>query len=1008
MGMAWISARVEWRRRRGAPVPARRPRRARRRGDDRRRGRRPPGRHGVRPLRRTRPASPTSRPTASPAPAAWSREPRRRGATARSPPPPPCPASCGASASPPSPSPRPRTPTRSPSPSSTRPARRHHPFMVEGRMFDPDDPHEVVVNEAGAEAFGVGVGDRLVLGTDRLGPARRVPRAEPRRSSERTGPTIEVTVTGIHRSAVDIAQQDDPFVTLSRAFVERYGDRGDPLRVHRQLRRRARARGRGVGWASAACTSRSATRSTSRRAARSRSTWRTASTSRSPPCGCSPWPPVSPASWSSPKPSPGRPRPRPSTGTSRPRSARRPGSRPSPACWHWRRRSSSGRSGRCCSPSASSALTPRGLARRAEIDPGVRIDPLVLTIGAAAILGLGGAILVAATRRSVRPRPSGVAALRRPSRAASVRPACSGSRWRPARRSAGGWRPAAPSWRPRWASPACSACGRSRPDASAWCRRAACSASTPTWRGAATADDAERRGRRAAACQAASTPSACAGRWTPTSSSTGPGGSATGNPSALDAVTGWAGPDDRPRPRRGRARRGRARAAASSTSSASTSVTRCVSSGPGGDAALTVVGEVVAWGDRRGRRRLRGVDGRSAGARPTSPATAAFGCDPTVQYVVARTRRSRPADAELAAAGFAPVPLPSEIDNLDEAGPLPWLLAAFLAALAVAGLLHAARDRAARPPPRRRDRAGARADDRRGAIGGAVGGGRRWRSAGVADRRAARDRRRAGSCGPRTADRLGVVLEHGLPWWAPVVTALGAIAVTLALAELPARRSRRASPDPPRRMILVAIRTLRTGCGWHHRARRWQQPCPRRTAVVSTDDVIDDWSSSPTAEPVAAPVRAPPHRRSPRCARRTACSPRRSPSALALAGAGRRPRRRPAAGRARPPVRRRPVGRRRAGPRRAPAPRPPGADRPRRRRRRRRRHARRRDARAPHARRRGARSSGTSPCGCRRPCSRPSPCTCCSGSPTAGWRRSIRRRAVAAGYVAAIAVGRRR
>ena len=45
--------------------------------------------------------------------------------------------------------------------------------------------------------------------------------------------------------------------------------------------------------------------------------------------------------------------------------------------------------------------------------------------------------------------------------------------------------------------------------------------------------------------------------------------------------------------------------------------------------------------------------------------------------------------AELAAAGFVPVPLPSEIGNLDEAGPVPWMLAAFLAALAVAGLLHA-------------------------------------------------------------------------------------------------------------------------------------------------------------------------------------------------------------------------------------------------------------------------------------------------------------------------------
>ena len=73
-------------------------------------------------------------------------------------------------------------------------------------------------------AFGVGVGDRLVLGTigwDRLDEYLERSAA----FVERTGPAIEVTVTGIHRSAVDIAQQDDPFVTLSRAFVERYGDR---------------------------------------------------------------------------------------------------------------------------------------------------------------------------------------------------------------------------------------------------------------------------------------------------------------------------------------------------------------------------------------------------------------------------------------------------------------------------------------------------------------------------------------------------------------------------------------------------------------------------------------------------------------------------------------------------------------------------------------------------------------------------------------------------------------
>ena len=42
-----------------------------------------------------------------------------------------------------------------------------------------------------------------------------------------------------------------------------------------------------------------------------------------------------------------------------------------------------------------------------------------------------------------------------------------------------------------------------------------------------------------------------------------------------------------------------------------------------------------------------------------------------------------------------------------------------------------------------------------------------------------------------TARRLGVVVEHGLPWWAPVLTGLGALVATLALAEIPARRTAR-------------------------------------------------------------------------------------------------------------------------------------------------------------------------------------------------------------------------
>ena len=178
MGMAWMIGA-----RRVAPAlglagAARPPRHARRRGDDRRRRRRPPGRHCLPALRRRDRRAGRSRPTASAT--------RRRGRRSRQP------ASDGVPTRP-SAAPR-RRPRRAHGRRRRRrdgggrrlllrhrrasAASRHRPFMVEGRMFDPDDPHEVVVNEAGCR----GVRRRRRRPSRarhrRLGPARRVPRAE--------------------------------------------------------------------------------------------------------------------------------------------------------------------------------------------------------------------------------------------------------------------------------------------------------------------------------------------------------------------------------------------------------------------------------------------------------------------------------------------------------------------------------------------------------------------------------------------------------------------------------------------------------------------------------------------------------------------------------------------------------------------------------------------------------------------------------------------------------------
>ena len=153
-------------------------------------------------------------------------------------------------------------------------------FMVEGRMFDPDEPAEVVVNESGAAAFGVGVGDRLQLttvGWDQLDTYLEQNAAA---SVERNGPRIEATVVGINRNAVEVAQQDDPFIFLGPAFVERYGDEVIHCTCIDLFVAASGEEERVLDEIESASTRRSATSSARRRKARCPSTPPTASTSR--------------------------------------------------------------------------------------------------------------------------------------------------------------------------------------------------------------------------------------------------------------------------------------------------------------------------------------------------------------------------------------------------------------------------------------------------------------------------------------------------------------------------------------------------------------------------------------------------------------------------------------------------------------------------------------------------------------------------------------------------------
>ncbi len=265
-----------------------------------------------------------------------------------------------------------------------------------------------------------------------------------------------------------------------------------------------------------------------------------------------------------------------------------------------------------------------------------------------------------------------------------------------------------------------------------------------------------------------------------------PGGTTSGFAGAVDARVGWAGPTIV----EGRAARrpGEVALGGQLLDELGVALGEPVDvASPVGRTTLTVVGEVVAW---ETDEIDRGVEMAPDGLAALAGTVCGPECAPGMDVVLARSTDGdvgTSARAALAPLRFAPIPLPSELDNLEQAGGLPWVLAAFLALLGLGGLLHALVTVVRR---RRRDvviaralglsTAGARATTRWSAmtmvaIGIVVG-----IPLGVAVGRLA---------WAATARQLGALVEQAPPWWAAVVVAAGAVAVTLALTELLARRA---------------------------------------------------------------------------------------------------------------------------------------------------------------------------------------------------------------------------
>lgn len=93
--------------------------------------------------------------------------------------------------------------------------------IIEGRSTAPQAADEVTINEEARRQMGVDVGDRITL---RSYASDQFTAFIGRDVEEDRGPRVDVVVTGIHRSAEDISDNPEGFVLLTPAFHDRYRD----------------------------------------------------------------------------------------------------------------------------------------------------------------------------------------------------------------------------------------------------------------------------------------------------------------------------------------------------------------------------------------------------------------------------------------------------------------------------------------------------------------------------------------------------------------------------------------------------------------------------------------------------------------------------------------------------------------------------------------------------------------------------------------------------------------